>query len=246
MKDPTLYGGHDPREMPAYGIAEAAHYLQLPASTLRAWIRGRSYPTDKGQRWSAPLIPLPAPHDDSSLALSFVNMVEAHVLKALRRTHRVSMYKVREALTCLEDHFPSPHPLADQAFATNQVDLFIEKYGELVNLNQDGQLVMRKVLDVHLSRIERDPKGVPIKLYLFTHDHHMGDAEALADEPRAIAMDPYVSFGRPMLVGTGIPTAIVAERYKAGESIQELAYDYDLLPSLIEEAIRCELEMKAA
>ena len=77
-------------------------------------------------------------------------------------------------------------------------------------------------------------------------DLGVADAEALADEPRAIAMDPYVSFGRPMLVGTGIPTAIVAERYKAGESIQELAYDYDLLPSLIEEAIRCELEMKAA
>ena len=110
----------------------------------------------------------------------------------------------------------------------------------------DGQFVMRKVLGVHLSRIERDPKGVPIKLYLFTHDHRTGEAEALADEPKAIAMDPYVSFGRPMLVGTGIPTAIVAERYKAGESIHELADDYDLPPSSIEEAIRCELEMKAA
>jgi uncharacterized protein (DUF433 family) len=59
-------------------------------------------------------------------------------------------------------------------------------------------------------------------------------------------MDPYVSFGRPTLVGTGIPTGIVAERYKAGDSIQELAHDYDLPSSSIEEAIRCELEMKAA
>jgi uncharacterized protein (DUF433 family) len=246
MKALTFYGGHDPREMPAYGIVEAAHYLQLPASTLRAWVRGRLYPTDTEEKWSAPLITLPASHDDNSLALSFVNMVEAHVLKALRRTHRVSMYKVREALTFLEDHFPSSHPLADQEFATNQVDLFIKKYGELINLNQDGQLVMRKVLGVHLSRIEHDPQGVPIKLYLFTHDHRTGEAEALADEAKAIAMDPYVSFGRPTLVGTGIPTAIVAERYKAGDSIQELAHDYDLPSSSIEEAIRCELEMKAA
>jgi uncharacterized protein (DUF433 family) len=246
MKAPILYGGHDPREMPAYGIVEAAHYLQLPASTLRAWVRGRPYPTETGKKWAAPLITLPVPHDDNSLALSFVNMVEAHVLKALRRTHRVSMYKVREALSFLEVHFPSSHPLADQEFATNQVDLFIKKYGELVNINQDGQLAMRKVLGMYLSRIERDPQGVPIKLYLFTRDHRTGEAETLADEPKAIAIDPYVSFGRPTLVGTGVPTAIVAERYKAGDSIQELAHDYDLPPNSIEEAIRCELEMKAA
>ena len=175
-----------------------------------------------------------------------MNMVEAHVLKALRRTHHVSMYKVREALKFLENHFPSPPPLADQGFATDQVDLFIEKYGELINLTQDGQLAMRNVLNVYLSRIERDPAGVPIKLYLFTHAHHTDEPEALADEPRAIAMDPYVSFGRPVLAGTGIVTAIVAERYKAGESIQELADDYDLPPGSIEEAIRCELETKAA
>lgn len=32
----------------AYGIAEAAHYLALPAATLRTWVRGRSYGTAEG------------------------------------------------------------------------------------------------------------------------------------------------------------------------------------------------------
>jgi uncharacterized protein (DUF433 family) len=59
-------------------------------------------------------------------------------------------------------------------------------------------------------------------------------------------MDPYVSFGRPVLAGTGITTAIIAERYKAGESIEELARDYDRVPHDIQEAIRCELDAKAA
>jgi uncharacterized protein (DUF433 family) len=49
-----------------------------------------------------------------------------------------------------------------------------------------------------------------------------------------------------VLAGTGIPTAIVAERYKAGESIDELAEDYGRSRKEIEEAIRCELWLEAA
>jgi uncharacterized protein (DUF433 family) len=98
---------------------------------------------------------------------------------------------------------------------------------------------MRTVLRDYLSRIERDATGVPIKLYLFTRTRS-------ADEPKVIAMDPYLSFGRPVLEGTGITTAIIAERYKAGESIEELAHDYECPPPAIQEAIRCELDTKAA
>ena len=34
--------------MPAYGIAEAAHYLRIPTATLRSWVHGRYYPTVAG------------------------------------------------------------------------------------------------------------------------------------------------------------------------------------------------------
>ena len=66
------------------------------------------------------------------------------------------------------------------------------------------------------------------------------------DAPKVIAIDPYVAFGRPVVMGTGIPTAILAERYKAGESIEDLIYDYDLASQVIQEAIRCELALQAA
>ena len=225
--------------MPAYSIPEAAHYLQMPPSTLRWWAKGWAYRTEAGERFSSPLIVLPALSDKGPLLLSFVNVVEAHVLDALRRGHLIAMHKVREALSYLEAHFPSAHPLADQTFETNGIDLFIEKYGQLINISQDGQLAMRTILRVYLSRIERDTAGVPVKLYLFTRARQ-------ADEPKVVAIDPYVSFGRPVLVGTGIPTAVIAERYKAGESIQALAEDYERPSHDIEEAIRCELHLTAA
>jgi uncharacterized protein (DUF433 family) len=211
----------------------------MPPSTLRSWVKGLTYRTDTGERSSAPLLVLPMSPERGPLLLSFVNVVEAHVLDALRRGHRIAMHKVREALSYLEKHFPSPHPLADQKFETDGMHLFIKKYGQLINISQDGQLAMRNVLSVYLSRIERDAAGLPVKLYLFTRLRQ-------ADEPKVVAIDPYVSFGRPVLVGTGVPTAVIIERYKAGDSIQALADDYECASRDIEEAIRCEIDLRAA
>ena len=43
-----------------------------------------------------------------------------------------------------------------------------------------------------------------------------------------------------------IATAVIAERYKAGESVDQLAEDYGRNRLEIEEAIRCELPLEAA
>jgi hypothetical protein len=36
----------DVRELPAYGAAEAAHYLLVARATLRSWVAGMSYGSD--------------------------------------------------------------------------------------------------------------------------------------------------------------------------------------------------------
>ena len=227
---------HDPRELPAYGLTEAAHYLRMPRATLRSWVLGRYYLTGFGRRFFEPVIALP--QKDRPL-LSFMNLVEAHVLDAIRREHEVPLPKVRRALNYLKAQFASRHPLAGQVFETDGLDLFIQKYGRLINISRDGQLAMRILLEAHLRRIERDPKGIPVRLYPFVRKRQ-------TDEPKVVVIDPYVSFGRPVLVGTGIATAVIAERYKAGESVDDLAGDYGRPPSEIEEAIRCELQIQAA
>jgi uncharacterized protein (DUF433 family) len=229
-------GDVDLRELPAYGIGEAAHYLQMPASTLRSWCVGLRYPRHTGRR---PFRPLIVPADRVRPALSFLNLVEAHVLDAIRRKHGFHLSKVRRALDYLASILPSTHPLADHKFETDGLNLFIEKYGRLINISEAGQLAVRELLEAHLRRIERDPKGFPVRLYPFTRKHDL-------EEPRAVVIDPLVSFGRPVLVGTGIVTAVIAERYKAGESVDDLAEDYGRDRSDVEEAIRCELRLQAA
>jgi uncharacterized protein (DUF433 family) len=225
----------DPRLSPAYSAAEAAHYLRMPEETLRSWISGRLYPAGGQLKRSRPLIHL---DDPKKQYLSFINLVEAHVLAAIRRRHGIKLPKVRTALDYVRRQFQVERPLIDQAFQTDGLDLFVERYGELINASREGQRAMKKIIGVYLKRIERDAKGLPIKLYPFTRDTQ---AEAApASDPRVVVMNPTISFGRPVIAGTGIPVSSIYERYKAGDSIADLAQDFRLEIGAIEEAIRCE------
>jgi len=218
----------DRRELPAYSIAEAAHYLTVPEGTVRYW--------STGQGKYAPLIEI------SSLQpalLSFINLVELHVLAAIRRKHTVPMPKVRSAIEYLSKNTDSVrdkrHPLISKQLETNGLDLFIQRYGELLNISQDGQIAMREVMSAALHRIERDAHGIPIKLYPYTRS-------SIHAAPAMVVIDPALSAGRPVIAGTGLATEVIAERYKAGESIEELARDYERDEKEIEEAVRCELQ----
>jgi uncharacterized protein (DUF433 family) len=226
---PDLYGGRSPREIPIYSPGEAAHYLRIPENTIRSWIRGRGYPTSRGQQRALPVVP-PA---DPERGLSFVNLLELHVLGAIRRQHHVDMKNVRAAIEFLKDRFGTEHPLIDEEMDTDGKHLFVRKYGALINASKQGQGAMEAVLDAHLKRIERDERGLAIRLFPFTRKG--------TDAPRIVAIDPLVAFGRPVIIGSRIPTSDIADRFKAGESPADLAYDYGREQAEIEEAIRCEL-----
>lgn len=225
----------DPRHKPNYGIAEAAQYLSLPVATLRSWVVGRHYPVSGHKKFFPPILEIA---DRKGGLLSFINVVEAHVLSAIRREHGIQLSKVRKAIDYCKREFDSENPLANQRLETDGLNLFVQKYGDLVNISREGQLAIRVLIETYLQRIRRDPTGVPIKLYPFTR-------RGRADEPSKVVMDPTISFGRPTLVDTNIPTSILAERFKAGDSSEELAEDYGRQKAEIEEALRYEIKVAA-
>lgn len=222
----------DVRDIGAYGIAEAAHYLSLASATLRTWVRGRTYGVSGERRFSEPLIDLPDPAEP---LLSFTNVVEAHVLAAIRKRHGIPMQQVRPALRYLEGELDVAHPLAHEEVLTDGVSLFVEHLGQLVNLSEQGQLGVTEVLRAHLQRVTHDRDGLAGKLFPFSRG-----TRDLA-QPRVVVLDPRISFGRPSIAGTSVKTEVVATRLKAGESIRELAEDYGISAGQIEEAIRYEL-----
>jgi uncharacterized protein (DUF433 family) len=226
----NIFTERDVREMPAYGIAEAAGYLRLPASTLRAWLIGQRYRVRDQPKFFKPVIEIA---DKKGRQLSFINLVEAFVLAGIRREHEIPLPKVRKAVDYLRRTFSTSRPLADEQFETDGIDLFVEKMGSLIGATQEGQIQMRDIIRDRLERVHRDPKGVPEKIVLFPA---RPDKSGSAD----VVIDPRLSFGRPVLDRLGVRTAILAERFDAGEDIEILAREYSAPPEAIQNAIRCE------
>lgn len=234
-----LYGGRDPRGLPSYTNREAARYVRLPRRTVQNWAFGfRTY-------GGGPLIHIADPERH---LLSFWNVAELHVLGALRRYHQVAPQKLRGLIRYLEETFKNPHPLLTARMLTDGVSVFVERAGELINATKSGQLAMRALLEAHLQRIDQDVDGLAIRLFPFVrHDPQTARSpEMLPAEPRVISLDPRVRFGRPVIVGTSIPTEEVAERFRAGDTCRQLADEYGRPPQEIEEAIRCELTLDRA
>ena len=235
-----LYSGPRVLEVPLYSVFEASRYLQIPENTLRSWVSGRSYPLRSGaSRRSEPVIELA---DPANSRLSFSNLTEAHILDALRRQYQVELQQIRDAVNYLREQFRTQHPLVHHQMLTDGRHLFVEAAGleDVINASKHGQLAMRDLLGLHLQRVEWDKEGFVARLYPFTRSRRSPAEEA--SQPRVVTMDPRLEFGRPVLKVSAVPTAVIADRYKAGESIADLADDYGEDPLNIEEAVRCELQ----
>ena len=208
-------------ETPAYGVVEAAKYLRVPYQTLRYWLTGFHR-----------IPPLIQMAQEDPPRLSFLNVLECHMLSAMRSVYNLRVPRVRRALVSLKKHFPSRHPLIDRVFQTDGVHVFTEEFGRLIVLSQDGQFAMKSVLELHLQRIECDPTGL-FRFFPFVMTRR-------PDEPKSILIDPLVGFGKPVIAGTAISTSVIATRFKARESIRELGEEYGRPEREIEEAIRWE------
>lgn len=227
----TLRGSYSAIEAPRYTIPEAARYLQMAETTLKSWVAGRSYPTKKkGATWWENLINRPDPKDPR---LSFSNLTEAFVLQALRKQYRVKMREVRIALDYACRKLGVERILLSKDLRVIQGSLFLQRINELVNVGMGGQRAMPEILGAYLERIEWDEEDLPLRMFPLTR----------ADDPsspRLLAINPKIALGRPIVERKAIKTSVIAERFKVGESIFELAEDYDLEAIEVEEAIRYE------
>jgi uncharacterized protein (DUF433 family) len=222
-----IYGGKPPRELPFYKVATAARIVRMNKTTLRTWVLGRSYPTRTGRKEWPALVRIADPKEER---LSFANLVEVHVLSALR-DKRVRVDRIRAATRFIRDKMGTLHPLADVDTHTDSVDIYVEYLGRLVNIT-NPQTELRPIVERYLQRIERDEKGLASRLYPLTRD--------VPTDQTPIVIDPSVRFGRPVLASTNIETSIVAERFFAGESTASLAKDFGIHEAEVEDAIRFE------
>ena len=151
----------EPRAIPAYTKVEASRYLKIPPRTLHDWVSGNS---DRGGSRSRPLVSIA---DPSQHLLSFENMLELHVLAALRHVHAVRMRVIRNALDYLQTKLRVARPLIDEQMLTDGKTILVHRLDQLIDAGHEGQTSMLELLDVHLDRIERNRSGIATRLFLY-------------------------------------------------------------------------------
>jgi len=222
----SLYGGKDPRELAMYGIGEAAVYLGVPRSTLAAWVRGqRVHGRTRMHRILKP--------DRATGLLTFNNLAEAYVLASLTRRFELPLQRVRSALRFVG----GDRPLLATPFRTDGRGIFIEQMGKLIDAAHGGQTAIREVVEHSLERVELDDRRLPLRLYPWRRD---------PTEPRIIALDPHRAFGRPTVVGSAVQSEAIIDRHRAGESVAQLARDYNISGDVIEGVLRWGLDAAKA
>ena len=213
-------------EQPAYGVTEAAVYLKVPYTTLRYWL---------GLNSVAAII---EPVARNPVRLSFMNLLESHALAGLRKIYNLKLPKVRAALRKVGEEVPQQaHPLVTQVFLTDRKDLFIERMNRRINVSSKSPQLKLDFYHMYLERVETDPHGL-FRFFPFVVEPQQG-------EPKLIEINPGLGFGKPVIAGTGISTAIIASRFNARESIAALAEEYGRTPEEIEEAVRWERSLAA-
>ncbi len=214
--------------MPAYSMTDAARCIGAHPATLRSWFKGRSYPTKDGPRRSPNLL-VPAAQD----ALSFQNLVQAHVVQGIRKRYHIPMHRVRDALAYLRESMGNLDLLASKEFFHDTEHLLLKVEDRLISLSERGQNVSATILAQYLHRIDYGDDGFASRLHPFFYT-----ATGQLYEPRHIMIDPTIAFGKPCLERLGVKTEIIADRFFAGEPIEELSADYGAKPEEIQEAIR--------
>jgi uncharacterized protein (DUF433 family) len=204
--------------VPNYSSVEAALYLRLKVHDVRRWVGEGLVQSPSG-------------------GISFLNLLELHILKGLRRQFGLPFQRIRRALEEYRDEYGqtghSDHPFLDPRLETDGIHLFLHDGDEYLNLNRSLQRGIPQILSTYLRRIDRLVNGeFHFFPFIVGEDAH---------EPRSVQITPSIAFGRPVLAKTGIATDVIAGRFRARDSISDLAEEYGVTSALIEDAVRWEL-----
>jgi uncharacterized protein (DUF433 family) len=171
--------------------------------------------------------------DRATGLLTFNNLTEAYVLASLTRRFELPLQRVRSALRFVG----GDRPLLGTPFRTDGRGIFIEQMGKLVDAAHGGQAAIREVVESSLERVDLDDRRFPLRLYPWRRE---------PTEPRIIALDPRRAFGKPTVVGSAVQSETIIDRHRAGESVAQLAADYDISGDVIEGVLRWGLDAAKA
>ena len=213
----------DPRLSRAiFTLREAAGYLDVPKSTIHAWARPST---------GEPLITV-FPRRGAQATVPFIGFAEAYVLAAFRRAG-VPLQRIRPAVDALAENIGLEHALASKRLYTDGAEVL---YDYAAERNEDdllelvvvrtGQHQFSEVVRDYLKRITYGGDGWASRVRLPSYHHAQ------------VVVDPRVAFGLPLVVHGGARVEDLVDRFVAGDTLADIAFDFDVPPEEVEDVIR--------
>lgn len=211
-----------------YVMSDVDLYVGLPPGTARRWIDGYS----RGGRTYQPVIRSQQTSDET---VAWGEFVETRLLAGYRN-REVSLQRLRETVQVLRDQLGTAYPLAT---ATPYLDVagreLVLKIQEAEGVDRalrlvvvrNGQLVLTEPAQEFADKAVFNAQGRGVS-QLRTED----------DTPD-VRIDPLRQTGQPVV--RSVPTAVLAEGFRAGESVEVLADLYELTHDQVLQAIRYEM-----
>ena len=221
---------------PLYTVAEASHFLGVPDSTFRSWVKG--YVRRSGGRADVrgePIVTVVPGQRVRLASVPFVGLAEGLVLAGIRRAG-VPLQRIRPAVQVLRDELGIPHVLASKRlytdgaevlydFAERSDDPDAEDVRQLVVVRH-GQYVFNEVIDQYLQRIE------------FADDDYAKLIRLPGYQAATVVVDPTRGFGQPIFGDGGARVEDALSMFWAGESLADVAVEYGVPEPQLEDALR--------
>jgi uncharacterized protein (DUF433 family) len=220
-------------DRPVYVMAQVDSLLGLRGGTARRWIEGyrrsgKSYP------------PVVRVEPTGEEVVTWGEFVETRLL-AEYREYGVSMVRMRPAVDRLREEFHAKYPLA---YARPYLDV---EGRELVRVVQE-EVGLERQLRIVVVRNEQVVLADPAERFRRSAEFGKNGTAASVvvtlrphSEIAEVVLDPLRQFGEPIVRGRRVPTEVIAENVRAGESLDSIAEVYELDRHEVEQALRYEL-----
>jgi uncharacterized protein (DUF433 family) len=160
-----------------------------------------------------------------------MQLIEVAVVAAFRKAG-VTLKNIRETREYVAQQLKAEYPFAQYQFKADGKRLVMDFQqiegergkGKILRPDQNGQLAWESILG-RLNEFDYEDHGIVIKW-------------RVAGDKSPIIIDPRVAYGAPAIKGT--PTWVVSGRWDAGETVKEIAEDFDLTPQEVREALAFE------
>ena len=200
-----------------YSRSDAARLLGMHPSRISRWVRG--YRTRRSQK--PPVIHTDLPRIDNALILSFLELMELHVVQEFIEKG-IPLQTVRVAWEHACRAFRIQHPFADRRVFVDEGKIFmatddlpVPDVMEISHRTRPFQVLTGPIFAQSLQELEFDERS-----FLARRWWPLGPGVP-------VVLDPRIAFGAPVVEGSGVRTEILALHARRSP-VERLAQAYGL------------------